>query len=82
MYRIGHSVDTPNMKMKIHFNNADYAKKMANKMQRLATCLPLAILFEKPEAKSDTGSSEKEKYKTFNIKMSKKEKDTESVPKI
>ena len=70
------------MKMKTHFNNADYAKKMANKMQRLATCLPPAILFEKPEAKSDTGSSEKEKYKTFNIKMSKKEKDTESVPKI
>ena len=65
--------------MKTHFNNADYAKRMANKMQRLATCLPTAILFEKPEAESDKGSSKKEKYKTFNIKLSKKEKDSEKV---
>ena len=65
--------------MKTHFNNADFAKKMANKMQRLATCLPPAILFEKPEAKSDKGPSEKEKYKTFDIKLSKKEKDSEKV---
>ena len=67
------------MKMKTHFNNADYAKRMANKMQRLATCLPPAILFEKPGAKSDKGSREKEKYKTFNIKLSKKETDSEKV---
>ena len=52
---------------------------MANKIQRLATCLPPAILFEKPEAESDKGSSEKEKYKTFDIKLSKKEKDSEKV---
>ena len=32
-----------------HFSNADYAKKMMQKMQRLTTCLPPAILFEKDE---------------------------------
>ena len=61
--------------MKTHFNNPEYAKKMAQKMQSLATCLPPAILFEKNEKKDN----EKEKYKTFDIKLPKKEKDSEKV---
>ena len=65
--------------MKTHFNNPEYAKKMAQKMQSLATCLPPAILFEKNEKKSEKKDNEKEKYKTFDIKLSKKEKDSEKV---
>ena len=65
--------------MKTHFNNADYAKKWQTRCKGFATCLPPAILFKKPEAKSDKGSSKKEKYKTFDIKLSKKERDSEKV---
>ena len=65
--------------MKTHFNNPEYAKKMAQKMQSLATCLPPAILFEKNEKKSEKKDNKKEKYKTFDIKLSKKEKDSEKV---
>ena len=66
--------------MKTHFSNADYAKKMMQKMLQLATCLPPAILFEKGEKKkkSDKGD-EKEKYKTFEIKLNKKEKDSDKL---
>ena len=65
--------------MKTHFNNNEYAKKMAQKMQRLATCLPPAIPFEKKERKSDKDDDEKEKYKTFEIKINKREKDSEKI---
>ena len=66
--------------MKTHFSNADYAKKMMQKMQRLATCLPPAILFEKDEKKKKSDKDdEKEKYKTFEIKLNKKEKDSDKL---
>ena len=39
--------------MKTHFNNAEYAKKVMQRMQKLTTCLPPAILFDKAEKKSD-----------------------------
>ena len=52
--------------MKTHFSDIEYANKMAQKMHRLATCTPPAILFEKDEKKkSDKEADEKDKYKTF-----------------
>ena len=65
--------------MKTHFNNNEYAKKIAQKMQRLATCLPPAIPFENKEKKSDKDDDEKDKYKTFDIKINKREKDSEKI---
>ena len=56
--------------MKTHFSDIEYANKMAQKMHRLATCTPPAILFEKDEKKkSDKESDEKDKYKTFEVKF-------------
>ena len=65
--------------MKTHFSNNEYAKKMAQKMQRLATCLPPAILFEKKEKKSDKDDDDKDCYKTFEININKKEEDSEKI---
>ena len=65
--------------MKTHFSDNEYAKRMAHKMQRLATCLPPAILFEKSDKKSDKSNDEKEKYKTFDIKLNKTDKNSEKV---
>ena len=52
---------------------------MVQKMQRLATCLPPAILFEKAEKKKASKEEEKDQYKSFDIKLNKKEKDSEKV---
>ena len=65
--------------MKTHFNNNEYAKKMAQKMQQLATCLPPVILFEKSDKKTSKSEEDKDKFKTFDIKMNKKEKDSEKI---
>ena len=46
--------------MKTHFSNADYAEKMANKTQRLAAWYLPGVLFDKPEAKPNKGSNDKE----------------------
>ena len=44
-------------------------------MQRLATCLPPAILFEKDEkTKKSVQDNEKDKYKAFEIKLNNKRK--------
>ena len=52
-------------------------------MQRLATCLPPAILFEKDEkTKKSVQDNEKDKYKTFEIKLNKKEKDSEKYDHV
>ena len=48
-------------------------------MQRLTTCLPPAILFEKSESKKDKSEEDKDKFKTFDIKINKKEKDSEKI---
>ena len=59
--------------MKTHF-------KMMQKMQRLATCLPPTTLFENDEKKNKSfKDDEKEKYKTFEIKLNKKEKDSDKL---
>ena len=69
--------------MKTHFSNPDYAKKMMQKMQRLATCLPPAILFEKDEkTKKAVQDNGKDKYKTFETKLNKKEKDSEKYDHV
>ena len=48
---------------------------MMQKMQRLATCLPPTILFEKDEkTKKFVQDNEKDKYKTFEIKLNNKRK--------
>ena len=65
--------------MKTHFSNSEYAKKVMHRMQRLATCLPPAIPFDKAEKKAEKKSENKENYKTFDIRLNKKEKDSEKV---
>ena len=65
--------------MKTHFNNNEYAKRMVLKMQKLATCLPPAILFEKSEKKSDKSDNDKDQYKSFEMKINKREKDSDKV---
>ena len=50
-----------------------------HRMQRLATCLPPAIPFDKAEKKAEKKSENKENYKTFDIRLNKKEKDSEKV---
>ena len=53
-------------------------KKVMQQMQRLTTCLPPTILFEKDEkTKKSVQDNEQDKYKTFEIKLNKKEKDSE-----
>ena len=55
--------------MKTHFNDVEYAKKMA---QKGLTTFPPAIPFEKPaEPKSSDEEKEKDKYKTFDVKIDK-----------
>ena len=44
-------------------------------MQQLAMCMPPTILFQKNEKKKKSDKdNEKDKYKTFEIKLNKKEK--------
>ena len=68
--------------MKHSYCDHEYATKMAKKLQKLATCLPPAIPFEEDDRKSGKNKDEKyekEKYKTFDVKLNKKEKDSEKV---
>ena len=49
-------------------------------MQRLTTCLPPAILFEKDERKKNSvKDDEKERYKIFEIKLNNKQKDSDKL---
>ena len=58
-------------------------QKMMQKIQRLATCLPPAILFETDEkTNKSVQDNEKDKYKTFEIKLNKKEKDSEKYDHV
>ena len=52
---------------------------MVLKIQKLATCLSPAILFEKSEEKSDKSDNDKDQYKSFGMKINRKEKDPEKV---
>ena len=53
---------------------------MVEKLQKLATCLPPAILFEKSEkSKSESNKDEKDKFKSFESKINKKDKDSDKV---
>ena len=66
--------------MKTHFSNAEYAKKVAQQLQKLASSPP-PIPFEKPKKdKAEKKESEdKTKVKTFNVKIDKDDKDSETV---
>ena len=48
-------------------------------MQRLATCMPPAIPFEKPEKKAEKSEKDKENYKSFDIKINNEDKDSEKI---
>ena len=63
--------------MKTHFNNVEYEKKMA---QKGLTSFPPAILFEKAtETKTSTKDVEKDKYKTFDVKIDKEDKNSDTI---
>jgi hypothetical protein len=65
--------------MKTHFSDNDYNKKVTNKMQGL-TSFPPAIPFEKPtEKKTETKESDKDKFKTFDIRIDKDNKDSDTI---
>ena len=65
--------------MKTHFNDPEYAKRMAHKVSSLAI-FPPAIPFEKPKSKkSDKDKEEKDKIKTFNVKIDSGNKDSDTV---
>ena len=67
--------------MKIHFSEVEYSKKMAQKLQGL-TSFPPAIPFEKPaEKKTANEKDEKDKYKSFDIKIDKEDKDVAGAGK-
>ena len=65
--------------MKNHFNNVEYAKKMA---QKGLTSFPPAILLEKAtetKTKTSTKDVEKDNYKTFDVKIDKEDKNSDTV---
>ena len=65
--------------MKTHYSDVEYSKKMARKLQGLSS-FPPAIPFEKPaEKKTANEKDEKDKYKTFDIKIDKDDKDSDTV---
>ena len=65
--------------MKTHHSDGDYNKKATNKMQGL-TSFPPAIPFEKPpDKKSDSKQDDKDKYKSFDVKIDREDKDSKTV---
>ena len=63
--------------MKTHFNDVEYAKKMA---QKGLTSFPPAIPFEKAtETKTSTKDVEKDKYKTFDVKIDKEDENSDTI---
>ena len=63
--------------MKTHYNDVEYAKKMA---QKGLSSFPPAIPFEKPaEKKSSNSEDEKDKFKTFDVKIDKNDDNSETI---
>ena len=63
--------------MKTHFNNIEYAKKT---VQKGLTTFPPAILFENvTETKTSTKDVEEDKYKTFDVKIDKEDKNSDPI---
>jgi hypothetical protein len=64
--------------MKTHHSNVDYTKKMAQKIQGL-TSFPPAIPFEKTTEKKSDSKDDKDKYKVFEIKIDKADKESSTI---
>ena len=65
--------------MKTHYNDPEYAKKMAQKFTGL-TSFPPAIPFDKPtEKKVEKDKENKDKFKSFDIKIDKEDKDSDKI---
>jgi hypothetical protein len=64
--------------MKTHHNDVEYSKKVAQKLQGL-TSFPPAIPFEKPSEKKADSKDDKDKYKTFEVKIDKEDKDSDTI---
>ena len=64
-------------KMKTHYNDVEYAKKMMHKLQCLAS-FPPPIPFEKNQVKTKEKDEEKNCYKSFEVKLDTDEKDSDN----
>ena len=55
--------------MKTHFNNVEYAKKMAQPQAKQLNVFPPAIMFEKHKDKEHDTDKVKDKYHSFDMKI-------------